>query len=134
MRRGGDRRRAGAGRIRSYRDLFVWQKGYALTLRVYEATKAFPKEEIYGLTSQMRRAAVSVAANVAEGYGRGYRKEYAHYLRMSYGSLMELDTLILLSGDLTYFRNGTAARLLEAVAEEERMLTRLILKIEGRPS
>lgn len=131
-RRGKDRRGGAAGKIRSYRDLYVWQKSYALALRVYAVTQAFPKNEQFGLTGQMRRASVSVVANIAEGYGRGYRKDYAHFLRISYGSLMELETLSNLSADLGYIRNGAGIHLSESISEEERMLNRLIMKVEEK--
>ena len=76
-----------AGKIQSYRDLEVWQQGMALAEGCYRITKAFPKEEIYGLVSQIRRAAVSIPANIAEGYGREYRNEYIRFLRIAQGSL-----------------------------------------------
>ena len=83
--------------IQSYRDLLVWQKGMALAQTCYEITKVFPKEERYGMISQIRRAAASVPANIAEGYGRENRGEYIQFLRIAQGSLKELETHILLS-------------------------------------
>jgi four helix bundle protein len=78
--------------IKSHRDLIVWQKATSLTVDVYHITKAFPKEELYGLTSQLRRASSLIAANIAEGKGRRTDKEFQHFLVTARGSLMELDT------------------------------------------
>src|SRR5580704_883837 len=86
--------------VRSYRDLIVWQKSLELAEAVYTATKSFPKEEIYGLTSQMRRAAVSVASNIAEGHSRQTRGEFLQFLGMSRGSLAELQTQAILAARL----------------------------------
>lgn len=86
----------GSGKIQSYRDLQVWKQGMALAENCYRVTKPFPKEEIYGLVSQIRRAAVSVPANIAEGYGREYRNQYIQFLRIAQGSLKELETHLLL--------------------------------------
>ncbi|OGW35518.1 MAG: hypothetical protein A2X58_00730 [Nitrospirae bacterium GWC2_56_14] len=89
-------------KITGFRELNVWQRAYALTLDLYRITRKFPKAEIYGLTSQLQRAAVSVPANIAEGYERNHRKEYLQFLFIAKGSLGELDTLLLLSRDLGY--------------------------------
>ena len=83
--------------IRSYQDLKVWQEGMNLAEACYQITMVFPKEELYGMTSQIRRAAVSIPANIAEGYGREYRAEYIQFLRIAQGSLKELETHLLLS-------------------------------------
>ena len=87
-------------RIQSYKDLIVYQKGYKLALEIYRATKKFPKEEIFGLVSQMRRSAVSIPCNIAEGYRRNHRKEYIQFLYIASGSCGELETLVSLSQDL----------------------------------
>ncbi|HEY9822633.1 MAG TPA: four helix bundle protein [Candidatus Sericytochromatia bacterium] len=83
--------------IRSYRDLQVWQEGMNVAQACYRVTRGFPKEEIYGMTSQIRRAAASIPANIAEGYGREYRAEYIQFLRIAQGSLKELETHLLLT-------------------------------------
>jgi four helix bundle protein len=83
--------------IRSYRDLKVWQEGMNLVETCYRVTKTFPKEETYGMTSQIRRAAVSIPANIAEGYGRKTRGEYIQFLYIAQGSLKELETHLLLA-------------------------------------
>jgi len=88
--------------VKSFKDLVVWQKAYKLALELYQKTKVFPKEELYGLKQQMRRAAVSIPSNIAEGYGRKHKAEYHHFLSIAYGSLLELDTQCLLSHDLGY--------------------------------
>lgn len=80
-------------RIDSYRDLEVWQKAIALVTEIYRLSRAFPKEEIYGLTSQLRRAAVSVPANIAEGWGRNMTREFIQFLRTARGSLLELELI-----------------------------------------
>jgi four helix bundle protein len=85
------------GEIKSCRDLRVWQKGMDIAESCYLITRQLPKEEIYGMTSQIRRASASIPANIAEGYGREYRAEYVHFLRIAQGSLKELETHVLLS-------------------------------------
>lgn len=82
--------------IKSYRDLTVWQDAMALAVAVYELTRSFPKEELYGLTSQMRRAAASVAANIAEGHGREQTRSFIQFLRIAQGSLKEVETHLYL--------------------------------------
>lgn len=77
--------------IKNYKDLVTWQKSMSLVTEVYLCTRLFPKEEIYGLTSQMKRAAVSIPSNIAEGHGRDSTKEYLHFLSIAYGSLMEIE-------------------------------------------
>lgn len=85
-----------------FKQLTVWQKAYELALEIYKFSKAFPKEEIYGLTSQMRRAAVSIPANIAEGYERKNRKEYLQFLYIAKGSTGEVETYLSLARDLGY--------------------------------
>ena len=87
--------------------MIVYQKSYKLTLEIYQVTKNYPKEEIYGLISQMRRSAVSIPCNIAEGYRRGHRKEYIQFLHMAYGSCSELETLLSISCDLNLIETVT---------------------------
>src|SRR5256885_2450253 len=87
----------------TFRDLIVWQKSKALAKKIYKLTKNFPKEEVFGLTSQIRRAAVSIPANIAEGKGRGTQKDFCHFLVQARGSLFEVETLAELASDLGYF-------------------------------
>lgn len=89
--------------LSSYKTLIVWQKAYQLALLVYSITKDFPKNELYGLVSQMRRAALSVVANIAEGYIRASRKDRLHFYNMALGSLTELECYFLFSRDIGYF-------------------------------
>ena len=91
-----------AEKLKSFKDLIVWQKAYKLTLDIYRLTEKFPKHEQYGLSSQVRRSAVSVVSNIAEGYSRKGRGEYINFLSMAYASLSELETQLLLAKDLGY--------------------------------
>ena len=88
--------------IKTYRDLLVWQKAMALVTEVYKTTKSFPKDETYGIVSQMRRCAVSIPSNIAEGYGRNSSSDYVRFLRMAMGSLYELQTQFDISLNLGY--------------------------------
>ncbi len=88
--------------MRNYRELTAWQVAFALVRRIYEMTEPFPKHEVFGLTSQLRRAAVSIPSNLAEGAGRGGKKEFAHFVTLARGSLNELETQLLLAQDLNY--------------------------------
>lgn len=111
-------------RTKTFKDLIVWRKSYQLVLEVYRLTKGFPKEEIYGLVQQMRRAAVSIPSNIAEGYGRQFNKEYRQFLAIAYGSRCELETHYLLSIDLGYVqKNLTLEGLLDEVGK---MLYRML--------
>ncbi|HAI14081.1 MAG TPA: four helix bundle protein [Phycisphaerales bacterium] len=92
------------GKVERYEDLIAWQKSYQLVLEVYKVSRYFPKDEQYGLTSQIRRAAVSVPSNIAEGWGRGSRKEYIRFLEIARGSIYELDTQLRLATDLGYMQ------------------------------
>ena len=82
--------------IQSYKDLLIWQKGVALVKSVYLLCEQLPKEEVYGLQSQMKRAAISIPSNIAEGYGRNYTQNYVQFLRIARGSLLELETKLII--------------------------------------
>ena len=112
-------------KIKSYRNLIVYQKSYKLSLEVYQVTKKFPSSEIYGLVSQMRRSAVSIPCNIAEGYRRG-RKEYIQFLRIAQGSVSELETLISLSKDLRLIDEAIFNSLYLMQEEVSRLLSGLI--------
>lgn len=117
--------------MKDFRKLGVWEKAHQLTLKVYEATRTFPKEERYGLTSQLRRSAASVPANIAEGCGRGGDGELARLLQIAAGSASETEYHLLLARDLSY-RDGAAYRLLtKSVTEVKRMLTSFIKKLRS---
>ncbi|WDT75088.1 MAG: four helix bundle protein [Candidatus Manganitrophus sp.] len=117
------------GKINSYKELVVYQKGYALSLQVYQATACFPLEERYGLVSQMRRSAVSIPCNLAEGYRRKNRKEYIQFLHIALGSCGELETLLSLSKDLKMIENGKYNVLYGLQEETSKMLNRLIISL-----
>lgn len=112
-------------KVRMYSELIVWQKAMELVQEIYTATKHFPKEEIYGLTSQIRRAAVSVPSNIAEGQGRRSTAEFLHHLSFAYGSLMEVETQILIAGRLNYIEQSEVERLMEKAGEVGRLLNGL---------
>lgn len=116
----------------SYRDLKVWQKAIELAEQVYSISKAFPREEQYGLTSQMRRCAVSVAANIAEGYGRDSDGSFVQFLRVSQGSVKELETLVIIGQRVGVVDHAAANSLLSAGDEIGRMLRALISTVGAR--
>ena len=124
----------GDGQVRSYRDLVVWQKAYILSLAVYRTTREFPKDEVYGLRSQIRRAAISIPSNIAEGYGRRTTAEYMRSLNIAYGSNCELETQLSLAADLDYIDRTAAGKLSQQTAEEERLLTALRRALVRRSS
>ena len=116
--------------IRSYRDLFIWQKSMDLVTDIYQITYKFPKEEIYGLTSQIRRSAVSVPSNIAEGYGRNSTGDYKRFLQISLGSLYELQTQLEISFRLNYLPEDNFKKLQITALEIEKMMNSLISKIK----
>lgn len=118
--------------LKNYKELKVWQKSYQLCLEMYKATKTFPKNEGFGLTSQMRRAALSIPSNIAEGYGRKTTPEYVRFLYIAYGSTCELETQLLLSGDLSYLNKEKASEFQRDIGEVERMLKALIKSLENK--
>jgi four helix bundle protein len=120
--------------LKNYKELKVWQKAYRLCLDIYRFSREFPKEERFGLTSQARRAAVSIPSNIAEGYGRKSTADYVRLLYIAYGSLCELETQIMLAGDLSYLDDRTFSKLIENLSEVERMLKALIQSLENKPS
>ena len=120
--------------LKNYKELKVWQKAYSLCLDVYRVSREFPKEEKFGLKSQARRAAVSIPSNIAEGYGRKSTADYVRMLYIAYGSLCELETQIMLAGDLGYLKDSRFGNLSENLKEVERMLKALISALENKPS
>jgi four helix bundle protein len=120
--------------LKNYKELNVWQKSYKLCLDIYNTTKGFPKDELYGLTSQIRRAAVSLPSNIAEGYGRKTTPDYLRSLYIAYGSYCELETQILLAGDLGYIKDNNMKELLAKIGDVERMLKALIRSLENKHS
>jgi len=116
--------------IKTYRDLLVWQKSMALVTEVYKLSKLFPDEEDYGLTSQMRRCAVSIPSNIAEGYGRNSTSDYVRFLRVASGSLYELQTQAEIALNLRYLKKSDFDKLYESSREIERMLSSLVRKLK----
>ncbi len=110
----------------SFRRLKVWHEASALTVSIYKLTAGFPKTELYGLTSQMRRAAVSVTSNIAEGCGRNGDRELARFLRIALGSLTELDSLVLVSKDLGMSTDGASKELATTIRQVRGRLSRLL--------
>jgi four helix bundle protein len=114
-----------------YRDLLVWQKGLGLTKQIYQLTQSLPNEERYGLTSQIRRAAVSVPSNIAEGQARSGKKEFIHFLYVARGSLAEIDTQCIIAKDLGYISQNQHMDIYKNIDELKRMLYSLIGKLSG---
>ena len=111
---------------RSYRDLELWQKAMDLVVECYGATRKFPDREVYGLTSQLQRAAVSIPANIAEGQGRQHRTEFIQFLCIAKGSLTELETHIQIAHRLSYAKDDEEAALLKRTAEVGRLLNGML--------
>ncbi|MGB9073078.1 MAG: four helix bundle protein [Terriglobales bacterium] len=117
---------------RSYRELIAWQKAMKFVIQIYRTTQEFPREERYELTNQLRRAAVSVPSNIAEGQARHSQKEFHHFLSQARGSLVEIETQILIARDLNYLSPVKANALLGATEELGRILDGLIAAIKNR--
>ena len=118
--------------LRNYKELKVWEKSYQLCLEIYQITQELPKNEIYGLISKMRRAALSIPSNIAEGYGWKTTSDYLRSLYIAYGSVCELETQVLLSGNLGYLKDKNLPKLQEDLGEVERMLKALIKSLENK--
>ncbi|KAB2712855.1 four helix bundle protein [Brucella intermedia] len=115
--------------VNSYRDLLVWQQAMEMVISIYKVTDGWPKEEIYGLTSQVRRAAVSVPANIAEGFGRENRGSYQQFLRIAQGSLKEMETHLLIAERLGFMQNETINSMLVKSESIGKLLRLLIRKL-----
>lgn len=117
--------------MQDFKNLKVWQKSHALALDVYRITARFPREEIYGLTSQVRRSATSISANIAEGCCRGSETDFARFLYIAMGSASELECHILLARDLGFLSQVDAERLVVGATEAKRMIASLIKKLKA---
>ncbi len=129
-----DQRDASAGKIRIHRDLIVWQKAMTLAVLTYNLGKRFPPSETYGLTSQLQRAVTSVPMNIVEGHGRGTRKDYAQFLSIARGSLMETATCIELGIMLGYITQDDADPALALTAEILKMINSIRWKLRSLPN
>lgn len=118
--------------LRNYKELNVWQRSYQLCIKLYKLTAKFPNDERYGLTSQIRRAVVSIPSNIAEGYGRKTTADYIRMLYISYGSICELETQVLLAGDLKFIESVYLGVMKRDIEEIERMLKALIKSLENK--
>jgi len=116
--------------VRSYEDLRIWQKSIALVKEIYEQTKLFPRDELYGLTNQLRRAAVSVPSNIAEGQARRHTKEFIQFLYLGLGSLAELDTQLIIAEQIGYLGTERLNQLRAEIAEIRKMTHMLAQKLQ----
>jgi four helix bundle protein len=119
--------------LKDFKELKVWHKAYDLALSIYEASRSFPREEMYGLTSQLRRAAVSIGANIAEGCGRRSDGELVRFLQIARGSSSEVEHHLLLARDLKFLQAATHQEIEKRLQEVQRMLTSLVSSIHKTP-
>ena len=115
--------------IKSYKDLLIWQKGIVIVKEMYLLCADFPKNEIYGLQSQMKRASISIPSNIAEGYGRNYTQNYIQFLKIARGSLLELETQIIISKELNLINENKYNNITSLITEENKMLNAFIKSI-----
>ena len=116
-------------KVKSFRDLFIWQKSMSLVTEIYKYTKILPENETFGLVSQMRRCAVSVPSNIAEGYGRNTNNEFIRFLHVASGSLYELQTQVEISLNLEYFDQNIFNTLFESMKELDKMINSFTVKL-----
>ncbi len=119
-------------KIKSYKDLLIWQKGIQIVFLVYKITENFPQEELYALKSQIKRASVSIPSNIAEGYGRNGDKSFNHFLNISRGSLFELETQLLIAFELDFIKDKTIYdEILNLIIEESKMINSFSTKLKN---
>ena len=111
--------------MKDFKNLKVWQKGIKMVAEIYNTTQSFPKDELYGLTSQIRRSAVSIPSNIAEGSGRNSDKEFNRFLNISLGSSFELETQIIIAHELKFLSNNEFSELIAEIQEQQKMITGL---------
>jgi four helix bundle protein len=119
-------------KLKSYKDLLVWQRAVDISVEVYAISAAFPKEEVFGLTNQIRRASNSISLNIAEGYSRNSAKAYLNFLNIAQGSLFELESGIILAERLQFAESEILINLFNLITEESKMLRSLMNKIEEK--
>ncbi|HTE10974.1 MAG TPA: four helix bundle protein [Chitinophagaceae bacterium] len=117
--------------MQNYKDLKVWEKAHLFTIKVYESTRGFPKEEVYGLTNQLRRSAFSIPANIAEGCGKNTKNDFANFLNIALGSANESEYFLTLSRDLQYLKEDVYNVLFNCINEVKAMLIALINKVRA---
>ena len=118
--------------MNSFKDLIVWQKSFQLTKDVYEATGRFPKHEIYGLSSQLRRAAISITSNIAEGFSRKSERENAQFISIAFGSSSEVETQLLLAKEFNYLGDKEFEKLSAILIEVRKMLNSMLSKLKSK--
>lgn len=118
--------------LTSYQQLTVWQKAFALSIKIFKLTSKFPKSELYGLVAQMRKCAVSIPSNIAEGYARGYRQEYLQFLRTAFASGAELETQLLIARELGFLTVKEFDEVNSLLTEVQKMLNKLISRLKNR--
>ena len=118
--------------MKSHKDLEVWKRSIDLVKTIYTVTKSFPKEEIYGLTNQVRRAAVSIPSNIAEGAARNYKKEFIQFLYVALGSIAELETQIIISQNLSFIKNADSEKIQNELFSIKNMVIGLINYLKTR--
>lgn len=119
-------------KIKSYRELLIWQKSILVVTNIYKLTRDFPKEELFGITSQMRRCAISIPSNIVEGFGRKSQGDFKRFLNISLGSTYELQTQIEISQNLEYLNTENYKYLMESCVELEKMMNSLVSKIKAK--
>ncbi len=119
--------------MQSYKDLIVWQRSIELVTELYTLTEKFPKTEIFGLTSQIRRAAVSIPSNIAEGYSRKHKPEYIQFLRIAFGSGAELETQMIIIKNLGFVKENDVMKVSKFLDETMRMLNKMISTLVAKP-
>ncbi|RTE54925.1 four helix bundle protein [Arenibacter aquaticus] len=116
--------------VKTYKDLLIWQKGIELVKEVYSICQELPNDELFGLKSQIKRSSISIPSNIAEGWGRNYTKNYVQLLRVSRGSLLELETQIIISKELNFISTDSYNRIQALITEESKMLNAFIKSID----
>ena len=119
-------------KLNTYKDLIAWQKSYELCLLVFKAAKLLPREEQFGLSAQLKRSALSIPSNIAEGYTRQSTQDYLRFLYIAYASLAELETQLLLTQDLNYINQNTFSNLINLQKEVQRIMFRLIQSLKQK--
>ena len=121
--------------VKSYKDLLIWQKGIDIVINLYQLVEDFPKEEVYALSSQLKRASVSIPSNIAEGYGRNSTQSYIHFVSISRGSLFELETQLIIAKKLNFVKNESLlSELMNQITEESKMINSFLNKLESSKS